>query len=405
MAIKIAFLLLLTAHFLFGLYKHRLSVQQRRQPLPDNVRDVFDTDEYARWQAYQIKTDRARQWRSAASFVLLFVLLSINAHAWISGFLPDDPFWGGFLLLLIDALIALPVQVYFDNLINLKIENKYGFNRMDRKTFVTDEVKQFAVQLVITGVLLLLFVKLHQWLGIWSFVALFIALAGLVVLISTFSMTLSKLFNKFVPLEEGTLRTQLEELFHKYGYTVRNIYVVDASKRTTKPNAYCFGLGKKKEIALEDNLVNRYTEDEITAVFAHELAHFHHRDTMKMALMNTAQTLPIALMLILLVSAPSIFQAFGFAGLHYGMAMILMEVLAAPLSTLAMIPISKAMRAYEYRADAFAASNGYGKDIISALKQMNRDHLSDLNPHPLIVKWEYTHPTLSQRIAHIERQG
>lgn len=399
MAIKVIILALLTGLFVFEFYKHRLTAQQRQLPLPDNVRDVYDAEQYQKWSRYSAESNRVALLKSGAHFALGFLLLLFHVHAWLSGRLSQGIWGNSIQLVLVDMLIFLPFGIYFDWEQQMQVEEKYGFNRTSKKTFVSDQIKQTLISAVLMSAILCLYILFYQQLGLWGFVLLFVALALLITLISMFSLSISKLFNKFEPLPEGELRDGLVALFAKYGYTLRNIYVMDASKRTSKTNAFCTGLGKRKDIALFDNLVNSYTPEEITAVFAHELAHYHYRDTAWLTAANMLTFLPMVVLLLVLTAVPAFCQAFGFAGSHYGMAFLLvgslMQAVMVPIS----IPLMAYMRRCEYRADAFAAQNGYGDALISALKRLSSDNLSNLNPHPLIVKLEYSHPTLSQRIA------
>lgn len=399
MLIKLIILILMAAFFLFEVYKHLLSARQRKLSLPRNVRDIYDDQKYQTWSAYSTETNRVDLTERGVQFALTFLLLLFNVHARLSGILPQGMWANSILLVVADMLIAVPIGVYFAWVQQMRVEEKYGFNRSTKKTFITDQIKQVIIGLVLMTSILCLYILFYEMLGLWGFILLFAALAVIITLITTFSMQLSKLFNKYEPLPEGELRSRLEALFEKHGYTLRHIYVMDASKRTSKINAYCTGLGKNKEISLYDNLVANYTPDEITAVFAHELAHFHFRDTMMLNLANMLTFLPMIALLLVMSVVPAFCQAFGFTGMHYGMVYILMGHLMQAVLIPVRAPVMAHMRACEYRADAFAVQNGYGEALVSALKRLCKDNLADLNPHPLIVTLEHSHPTLSQRIA------
>ena len=176
---------------------------------------------------------------------------------------------------------------------------------------------------------------------------------------------------------------------------------MDASKRTTKANAYCGGLGKFNQLVLFDNLVNNYTEGEITAVFAHELAHFKHKDTTKMTIFSLLNFLPMMVMMTLVMVIPEISQSYGFEFAFY---LSFGNVLSI-VSTLIMMPFNAISRGMERRADAFACSRGYGDDLISGLKKLHKDSLSDMNPHPTVVKLTYSHPPLHERIELVREKN
>ena len=178
---------------------------------------------------------------------------------------------------------------------------------------------------------------------------------------------------------------------------------MDASKRTTKANAYCGGIGKMKQIVLYDNLVNNYTEGEITAVFAHELAHFKNKDTTKMTFFNMLNFLPMMVVMTVMMIVPEIAQSYGFsdANIFFAFYVSFGSVLSI-VTQLIMIPFNYMSRAFERRADSLAFEKGYGDELITALRKLHKDSLSDMNPHPTVVKLTYNHPPLHERIELIE---
>jgi len=212
----------------------------------------------------------------------------------------------------------------------------------------------------------------------------------------------SRLANKFVPLEDGELKDSLMGLLTKYGYRVKAVEVMDASRRTTKLNAYFTGFGKLKTIVLYDNLVNAMTPDEICAVFAHELGHGLHKDVLKQQIMNFGNLLLMAVVVWLTVQDPELHRAFGFADINYGFAYIIAGIglnLIQPLTGMVMSAYS---RFAEYRADRQAVQDGYGPAMVTALKKLARENFAHLAPSPINVVLEYSHPPLSQRIAKVE---
>ena len=216
----------------------------------------------------------------------------------------------------------------------------------------------------------------------------------------------SKIFNKFTPLEDGELKQRLTALLEKNGYQVRAIQVMDASRRSTKSNAYFTGFGKMKTIVLFDTLVQAMTPDEICAVFAHEMGHGLHRDTLKNQVLTFLQVLILGALAWLTLRTPAIFSSFGFSQINYGFALILiMSVEFALIAPLFGLFTSWVSRRAEYRADAQAVKEGCGEALVSALKKLAKENFSNLAPSPLLVKLEYSHPTLSQRIDAIEKRS
>jgi STE24 endopeptidase len=199
-------------------------------------------------------------------------------------------------------------------------------------------------------------------------------------------------------------------LFAAHGYTAKEIYVMNASKRTTRANAFCTGLGKGKKIALFDNLVDNYTEDEITAVFAHELGHAKHRDTLKLVGLQAIIYAAMSLLITFMLTSETVSLALGFDTYNAAGAFIaLSAVVLGPVMTILMAPINILSRRFERAADTFAVDNGLGDPLVDALTRLHRDSLADLNPHPFLSAIGDSHPTLGERIQVVrsaqERRG
>ncbi|MBQ6232639.1 MAG: M48 family metallopeptidase [Clostridia bacterium] len=395
----------ITVFILVYLYQLLLSVigmRSEKNPIPANVADVYDQETYERWRAYHAEKSRFGILTSTASFVIDLVLLVSNAYAAFAGLFPANPVTQVFAVMLLPALTSILLLPFaWHN--TMVIEEKYGFNRTTPRTFWADQVKEFVISLgLLTGIGALL-IWVHQALGDWL-VPVFAALMTLFMMLFSFLYpVMSKIFNKFEPLEEGELRGKLAGLLEKNGYHVRDIKVMDASRRTTKSNAYFTGFGKMKTIVLYDTLVSSMTPDEICAVFAHELGHGLHRDTLKRQLLVFVQMLVLSVLAWLTLRTPELFAAFGFNEVNYGFAMVLiMSVEFALISPLFGLIVNYFSRKAEYRADAQAVREGYGEALISSLKKLARQNFSDLSPSPLLVKLQYSHPTLSQRIDAIE---
>ncbi len=400
---KIFLLILLVLQFIFECLMRRLSRSQRKLPLPENVQDVYDADTYKRWTTYSDEKDHISFIHTCMMFVITFCLFAFNIFAWISVRLPQNEYANSLGLLAVCILVSEILELPFDYIEQMKIEEKYGFNRTTAKTFWLDQVKDLVISTILMlGLTALCILFWHLW-GTAFFIAVYILIAIFSLVISTFSLTFQKIFNKFVPLEEGSLRSRLEKLFADAGYQIKNIYVMDASRRTAKVNAFCTGLGKFKEIALYDNLLKNYTEDEIVSVFSHELTHYKNKDTLTFTLLQLISDIPLVLLMLLLVKNPACLASLGFTSINFAAIFIVLSyALLEPINMLLMIPLCAYSRKCEYRADASTVQAGLGEAMISTLKKLARDNFSDLNPHPLIVKLTYTHPTISQRISAIQ---
>ncbi len=296
-------------------------------------------------------------------------------------------------------LVLIPFT-YYDT---MHIEEKYGFNRTGKKTFWGDQLKQFLIGLGLMCGISCLLTWAHGAMGDWLILALAVILTLFVLFFTFLYPFFSKIFNKFTPLPDGELKEKLTAMLEKNGYTVRAIQVMDASRRSTKSNAYFTGFGKMKTIVLYDTLVNAMTTEEILAVFAHEMGHGLHKDTLKNHILTFLQMLVLGVLAWATLRYPEIFRSFGFEGVNYGFAVLLiLSVEFALILPLFGLLMSWFSRRAEYRADAQAVKEGYGDALISGLKKLARENFSDLSPSPLLVALEYSHPTLSQRISAIE---
>lgn len=374
-----------------------------KKPLPENVRDVYDEAEYNRFINYRNEGKRLEIIRGIVNTVITAAFLAFNLHSALYNVLPGNMILKTVLLMLIFegfiAIIDIPFS-YYDTFV---IEEKYGMNKTTKKTFVVDRIKEIILGIALTTLIMMAILGIFEWLGNKGIIVVIAAAAVFVIGMNFLSMIFLKIFNKFTPLEEGELRSSLIALCEKYGVTVKQVSVMDASRRTTKANAFCTGLGNKKDIALYDNLVEKFTPEQIVAVFAHEFAHAKFRHSLKHIFVNVLTMAIYVLMIAAILNIPGFFTAFGFTGINYYFALALFTNISWPVLTLTGMLFNYFSRKHEYQADAFAAREGYGDNLASALKQLTRDNLGNLNPHPVIVALEYSHPTVSQRITAIDK--
>ncbi len=398
---KILVLILLALVTGWTLFLDYLDHRAADRPVPLNVLDVYDRATYRKWQNYHREHVCLSAFEHVFMFLLMFILIYFDVFAFVS---PKAGIYLPILVvLLFDSLAeSLPSTVF--SYVRMTIEEKYGFNKKTLDTFTEDQVKEFLIGLAVSFVLLAVFAAVHQAMGDWILVLYVGILAVFVLAVSFLFPYLSKVFNKFTPLEEGELRTKLKELLEKHGYHVRDIMVMDASRRTTKSNAYFTGFGKSKTIVLYDTLLESLTPGEICAVFAHEVGHGLHRDTLKNQVVNMGTIVALALLMWLHVHFTGYLGAFGFENLNYGFAFLLVGSVYMPIFTALYGAVTSGMqRKAEYLADQHAVEEGYAKELISALKKISRENFGCLTPDPLIVKLSYSHPTLSQRITAIEK--
>ncbi len=379
--------------------KLHLSTSDSNRPLPDNVKDVYDEKRYNLYKAYKKESGKVELISSIVSFVINLLFLGFNVYATIFNWFNGMNIYLQYLCItavieLFTTIIKTPFS-YYDTFV---IEEKYGMNKTTKSTFFADKIKGFIIgiilSMVITSIMIFFFTKFGIQAIIWTAVVIVV----LSLLLSTLVVPLMKVFNKFTPLADGELKDKLLALCDKYHVQVKKIVIKDASRRTTKSNAFCTGL-KKKTISIDDNLLNNFTTDEIVAVFAHEFAHAKYKHVLKTLPFSLIRSVLIIVLFGLVISVKDFFTPFGFTEANYYFAMVILDALIWPFSNLTNTAFNYLSRKHEYQADAFAAKEGYGEALISALKRLVNESLSEINPHPWIVKTEYSHPTLSQRIT------
>jgi STE24 endopeptidase len=387
-----------------------LNYQHRHKPIPENVANIYDAEEYKKWLNYTMENTRFGLISKSFNTIILIVLLVFGGFSmfveWANSLFPSSIMLQtlGFLFiyLVVTTIIGIPFGYYQ----TFKIEEKYGFNKSNKKTFFLDQIKNLLmIGLLFGGIVSamhVLFIEFEDrlWLfviGTWVVLVIFIT-----VMFVLNTKVFVKVFNKLTPLPEGELRDKLEKLAKEVGFEIKAISIMDASKRSTKLNAFFSGLGKTREIVLYDTLLEKLSEDEILSTLAHELGHAVHKDAPRMLLESSFVFGLYAIMFGFILSTPSLYQAFDITLNHFGFGVILFSVLIGPLDFLLGIPLNYLSRRAEYKADAYSASLIDKKHMMSALRVLVKENLSNLNPHPLYELVKYSHPKISDRLQAIE---
>lgn len=389
---------------LYSLILHIVEHRSANNPTPENVSDVYDAETYLKWKKYSAEHCRLSIIFSVITCVVTLAMLFTDVYAAFAALFPASFFWQLFSVVLLEVVVGTVFGIVRNYISSMVIEEKYGFNRSTVKTFVFDQIRSLIVELLLLTALALGLGLIHRALGDWMILAFAVAIFCGVLLIVFLFPLFSRIGNKFTPLEEGELKERLTALLVFYGYKVKGIEVMDASRRTTKLNAYFAGAGKTKTIVLYDNLVNAMEPDEICAVFAHELGHGLYKDVLKQQLLSFGNMLILSVVAWWVVSNISIFEAFGFTEVNYGFAYILISQILSLVNPLISMVICARSRHAEYRADRQAVKEGYGLAMITALKKLARDNFAHLAPSRVNVVLQYSHPPLSQRIEAVEKE-
>jgi len=385
----------------FDAFVEYLNSSYLRKELPENVRDVYNQEEYEKYVSYEKENSKIDTVENIVEIVIQITLLWINAYAWLFDKLSGFNMYLQYLIFILGfSLVTVVISTPFSYYRTFVIEEKFGMNETTKNTFVLDKIKGYFVSTILGYLIMILIMFCFENFGMTGIIYITLALLVFLLVINALIIPFMRIFNKFEPLEEGELRKKLLELCDKYGVRVKKIVIRDASRRTTKANAFCSGI-RQKTISLDDNLVDNYSTEEIVAVFAHEFAHAKFKHVIKSFPLSMLSIVIVVCALGVVLCFPSLFEAFGFTSPNYYFAEMLISILSWPLSIILNLIANYFSRKHEYEADAFAAREGYGTGLISSLKRLSKDSLSGINPHPLMVTLNYSHPTLSQRITEI----
>lgn len=393
---------ILVASYVFGLILDKLNASHRDRPIPAELSDIYDQEQYRKQQEYEKTKSVFGLISGAVSFAGIMAMLFFDGFAytdtlvssWTGNALVASLLFFGVLMFASDIL-STPFDIYG----TFVIEERFGFNKMTPKIFVMDKLKGWALGAVIGGgvlALIIWFIEMFPttfWLYAW-------AVMGVIMIFMAmfYSSLIVPLFNKQTPLEDGALKDAINAFSSKVGFKLDNIFVIDGSKRSTKANAYFSGLGAKKRIVLYDTLINDLTTDEIVAVLAHEVGHYKRKHTLSMIAFSLAQTGLMFYILSLFIANGQLSFALGASEHKIHLALVAFGILYSPLSSAMGMFISVLSRKNEYEADHYAAEHADGALLIGALKKLTKNNLSNLTPHPLYVYFHYSHPTLLQRM-------
>lgn len=388
-------------NFIFSNILDYLNHRNWKDEIPKELDKFYNKKKYKKAKEYSISKNKISFISGSISFVLTASLLIFNGYGFLndivsnidSNFIASGLFF--LILYILNTLISLPFS-YYNTFV---IEEKFGFNKTTQKTFILDFLKSSFLTLMIGGSLLFLALFLYEnfssgfWLWLW------LGLSLLMIFLNMFYADLIvPIFNKLTPLENGELRNKIEEYSKKVGYLLKNIYIIDGSKRSTKANAFFSGLGPRKTIALYDTLVEKHTDNELVAVLAHEVGHYKKKHIFLGLILSILQLGLITFIFELCLRLPEISQALGGLNSNFHLGLIGFSIIFSPISLLSGLIMNIISRKNEFEADAYAKETYSGKELALALKKLSVDSLSNIYPHPLYVFFHYSHPPLIHRL-------
>jgi STE24 endopeptidase len=307
------------------------------------------------------------------------------------------------VVVVLGAIVDLPFSIWKQ----FVIDEKFGFNRMTFKLYVVDFLKSTALGIVIGAPLLGLVLWLMQTSGsLWWLYTFFVWMGFNLLVMLIFPTFIAPLFNKFVPLQEGEVKTRVEGLLTRCGFTSKGLFIMDGSKRSSHGNAYFTGMGQSKRIVFFDTLINRLNTDEIEAVLAHELGHFKHKHIVKRIVTIFAMSFAALALLGWLSTQPGFYKGLGVAAepSMWAVFALILFMYVMPYFSFWIGPIASASsRRHEFEADAYAASQTNANDLVSALIKLYKDNAATLTPDRWHSRFYDSHPPATERIAHLQK--
>lgn len=396
---------ILVVNFVIDKILDLLNARRFQDSVPPELKDVYDNSEYERSQLYKREKYRFGRLTGTISIVATLLFFFFDGFALVDGIArtySDNNiiiaivFFG--IIMLASDLLGTPFSYYS----TFVIEEKYDFNKTTRKTFVFDKFKGWLIGAIIGGGLLAIIIWFYEstgvyfWLYAWGVVTVFSVFMNLF-----YARLIVPLFNKQTPLTDGSLRRQIEKYASKVGFNLKNIFVIDGSKRSTKANAYFSGFGREKRITLYDTLINDLEEDEIVAVLAHEVGHYKLRHIIYSMVATVITTGFTFWLLSLFVGNATLSEALGVSQPSFHIGLIAFGVLYTPISEITGLFMNYISRKFEFQADDYAKTTYAASPLISALKKLSKNSLSNLTPHPAYVFMYYSHPTLLKRFQNL----
>lgn len=396
-------LVIISLDYLFNLILGLLNYNSFDRSIPKNLKGIYDEKEYINSQEYNKSNFRFGLFTSTINFLALFCIFKFGLLGVLDSLLrnysPENEISLSLLffafVFFINDIILIPFQLYKI----FVIEEKFGFNKMNLQTFIVDKFKSYILVLILGGILLcilLILIMLYPsnfWIYFWIVISLF------TVFINMFYTSLIvPLFNKLIPLESGELRNKISNYAKKVNFPLTNIFVINGSKRSSKANAYFSGLGRAKKIVLFDTLIKNHTDDELVSVLAHEVGHYKKNHVY----LNLIISIIISGIMLFILSKflfnSQVSYALGGEVQFRHFEIFAFSIIYTPISTFLGILMNIKSRKNEFEADNYACKTFNKESLITALKKLSKDNLTNLTPHPFYVFINYSHPPLHTRI-------
>ena len=398
---------ILLIKFVIDSVLNHLNAKHFNDTLPNDVSDVYEINEYLKSQTYK------RTNHNFSKITSLFSLITTLLFFFFNGFFIVDQIARGFsnniiiitliffgIIIVGSDIISIPFSLYKTFI----IEEKFGFNKVTKKIFFLDKIKGLLMTIILGGSIISIITWFYEFTGNYFWIYSWLLISAFSIFLNMFySKLIVPLFNKQTILEEGDLKNDIIKYVNSVGFKAQDIYVLNGSKRSTKANAYFSGFGNQKRITLYDTLINDLENDEIVAVLAHEVGHYKRKHILYNLTLSIILTGFALFVLSLFIKTPVLSLALGVSLPSFHIGLIAFGILYSPVSQILGIFMNYMSRKFEYQADNYAKNTFSASPLISSLKKLSKNSLSNLTPHYLYVFFHFSHPTLLERIKNLKK--
>jgi len=376
--------------------------------VPEDFKETITLEDHQKAGHYTQAKLLANHFEIIFSTIVLLIWTLGGAMNWLDIFWHErisDPIFLGTVFILSIMFIASFIDLPFSIYRNFILEERFGFNRMTIKTFTGDLIKELILTLalgipLIYAILYLMNMSAigdYWWIYVWAILSLFT-----ITMMWIYPTFIAPIFNKFKPLENNSLRKRIDNLLDRTGFGSDGIFIMDGSKRSSHGNAYFTGIGRNKRIVFFDTLLKGMEDEEIEAILAHELGHFHHKHVRQRIVSSFIFSFISLALLGYLIKQGWFFHGLGISEPSAHTALVLFS-LTLPVFSFFITPISNLIsRKHEFQADAFAANHTDANDLISSLTKLYRENSSTLSPDKYYSAFHDSHPSAILRIARLQ---
>lgn len=404
--IAIIILVAIIANTTLHFWADILNLKVLGSKIPESFKGVYNEDQYRKSQDYLRATTRFGFVTEAFNLLAVLLFWFYGGFAWLDQWVRSfewGPVSSGLLYMALLALLYAVLMQPFSIYSTFVIEERFGFNQTTKSTYISDLAKGLGLSILLGGPLLAAMLAFFEYVGTWAWLYCWIGVTMYMLIIQFIAPTwIMPLFNKFTPIEDGDLKEAILDYAQSIQFSLKNVYVMDGSKRSGKSNAFFTGFGKNRRIVLFDTLIEKQTTRELVAVLAHEMGHYKKRHIIQAMIIGICRMGVVFFLLSFFISCQGLFDAFYVKQTSVYAGLIFFSMLYSPIDFFMEIFMQIRSRKNEYEADRFAVQTTGDPDAMSdALKKLSVHNLSNLMPHPFYVFLNYSHPPVLERLRAI----